>query len=288
MRPIKSILFPVDFSPSCVAMAAYVKRVASIFDASVTLVHVVDPRDVDIAEAMSLAVWSEEEMRRNHEQVHKERIGNFLAEDFGASNSRVLLHGDPATEISSYAQKHAIDLIVMPTHSGRFRQMLLGSTTARVINDAPCPVLTSRHAETIAPRPPSHRHWICAIDASSYAETLLTAGLAFAKQANAQLSLLHVIQFESALQTRDPLGSALSGAAIEPPQLLTELIKKHGPGTPLKTVVGSLKKTLVEVMASEQADGLIIGRSPDQSAGRRMTDLTYALVRDSPFPVVSV
>ena len=39
---IKNILFPVDFSPSCVAMAAYVKRAAAIFGARVTLVHVFD------------------------------------------------------------------------------------------------------------------------------------------------------------------------------------------------------------------------------------------------------
>jgi hypothetical protein len=41
----------------------------------------------------------------------------------------------------------------MPTHTGTFRRMLLGSTTAKVLNDADCLVLTSTHAETIAPRP---------------------------------------------------------------------------------------------------------------------------------------
>jgi hypothetical protein len=37
---IQNILFPVDFSPSCVAMAAYVKRAAAIFGARVTLVAI--------------------------------------------------------------------------------------------------------------------------------------------------------------------------------------------------------------------------------------------------------
>src|SRR5258708_19254241 len=42
MTAIQNILFPVDFSPSCVAMATFVKRAASIFGARVTLVHVFD------------------------------------------------------------------------------------------------------------------------------------------------------------------------------------------------------------------------------------------------------
>jgi len=39
---IRKILFPVDFSPACAAMARYVKRAATLFDARVTLVHVCD------------------------------------------------------------------------------------------------------------------------------------------------------------------------------------------------------------------------------------------------------
>jgi hypothetical protein len=39
---IARVLFPVDFSPACVAMAPYVKRAADLFDARVTMVHVCD------------------------------------------------------------------------------------------------------------------------------------------------------------------------------------------------------------------------------------------------------
>ncbi len=42
MLTIQNNLFPVDFSPSCVAMAPHVKRAAVIFGASATLVHVLD------------------------------------------------------------------------------------------------------------------------------------------------------------------------------------------------------------------------------------------------------
>jgi hypothetical protein len=42
MTTFQNILSLVDFSPSCIAMAAYVKRAAAMFSAKVTLVHVFD------------------------------------------------------------------------------------------------------------------------------------------------------------------------------------------------------------------------------------------------------
>jgi Universal stress protein family len=40
---ITNILFPVDFSDSCIAMAPYLKRAAAPFGAKVSLIHVFDP-----------------------------------------------------------------------------------------------------------------------------------------------------------------------------------------------------------------------------------------------------
>ncbi len=91
----------------------------------------------------------------------------FLAAEFPPdTHPRIVTAGDAATEIARIAREGKFDLIVMPTHTGFFRRMLLGSTTAKVLDDADCPVLTSTHAETIAPRPLEHREWLCAIDLS--------------------------------------------------------------------------------------------------------------------------
>ena len=43
MPLITNILLPVDFSPSSIAMAPYVKRAATLWNAKVSLVHVFDP-----------------------------------------------------------------------------------------------------------------------------------------------------------------------------------------------------------------------------------------------------
>ena len=43
MSFIQKILYPVDFSPSSIGMAANVRRAASLLGARVSLIHVVDP-----------------------------------------------------------------------------------------------------------------------------------------------------------------------------------------------------------------------------------------------------
>ena len=56
--------------------------------------------------------------------------------------------GDPAEVISERAAEHEVDLIVMGTRGhSKIRQILLGSTTERVVEHAPCPVLTVHQRE---------------------------------------------------------------------------------------------------------------------------------------------
>src|SRR5258708_14614242 len=165
MSLIASILYPVDFSPSCVAMAAYVKRAAALLGARVSLVHVVDPTGYN---GMQLYVRPISEVSEEHLGIGRERLDSFLTAEFPVAQCpRILASGDAATEIARVAREDGFDLIIMPTHSGIFRQMLLGSTTAKVINDSDCPVLTSRHAQTIAPRPLRHLEWLCAVGLTS-------------------------------------------------------------------------------------------------------------------------
>ena len=48
MGMIRTILFPVNFSPSCIAMGAFVRRAASILGARVSLLYVVDPASIPV------------------------------------------------------------------------------------------------------------------------------------------------------------------------------------------------------------------------------------------------
>jgi nucleotide-binding universal stress UspA family protein len=288
MSLIASILYPVDFSPSCVAMAAYVKRAAALLGARVSLVHVVDPTGYN---GIQLYVRPISEVSEEYLGIGRERLDSFLAAEFPVEQCpRILASGDAATEIARVARDDRFDLIIMPTHSGIFRQMLLGSTTAKVINDADCPVLTSRHAQTIAPRPLEHREWLCAIGLSSNSERVLRFASQAAAQAHSKLSIIHAVQggdpdLPIQLDLREEV---LSGAGLEARRRISELQQIVGTDVPVRVAVGSVKEALLKAALESDADVLMIGRSHQSGAHGRMRDLTYAMVRDSPFPVLSI
>jgi nucleotide-binding universal stress UspA family protein len=279
---IQKILFPVNFSASCVAMAAYVKRAAAIFGAKVTLVHVCD---LNSLYGFELYARPASEIAEEHWNLAREKLEGFLLSEFpAAGNRRVLMAGDAASLVSEIAKKEKYDLILMPTHAGRFRRMLLGSTTAKVLDDAECPVLTMQHAADIAPRSLEHRKWVSAIGLTPDSERVLRYARDAALAAGAELSLIHALrssEAESRAQKR-------SEYELSARKRFAELQKKVGCDVPVGIAVGPVKQTLLDAAWESSADVLVVGRSPGGGAFGRMRDLTYSLIRDSPCPVVSV
>ena len=99
---IEDILFPVDFSPSCAAMAADVKRAAALFGARVTLVHVFDLTGHN---GFELYVPPLSEIAEEHRELAREKLDSFLRSEFPVTECpRILLTGDVATEIAEFAR----------------------------------------------------------------------------------------------------------------------------------------------------------------------------------------
>jgi len=268
---IEKILFPVGFSPSCAAMAPYVKRAAMMFGAQVSLIHVCDLASHN---GFELLVRAPQEIAEEHEGIARERLQSFLEAEFPpAASARILRSGEAAAEIAEVARTGGFDLIVMPTHAGRFRRMLLGSTTAKVLNDADCPVMTTEHAEGKIPRTLAHKVWACAIGLSQDSERVLRLASRAAAEAGAQLSVIH---------------AACDPDVAEERKRLEELLRKAGCEAAVQIAAGPVKEALLEAASRSGADALIVGRRPDEGSVGRLRDLTYALIRDSPFPVLSV
>lgn len=287
MSLITNILFPVDFSPSSIAMAPYVKRAAILFGAKVSLIHVFDPASYN---GFELFLRQTKDIAEDHHEIARRRLDSFLEDEFPASeNAKIVVAGDAATQIAQAAKRN-FDLIMMPTHAGTFRQMLLGSTTAKVLNDADCPVLTTRHAENVAPRPLEHREWLCTIDLSPDSERVLHFANQAAAEARAKLYIIHAIQGgDPDLPAQPNLEAQIRPVEKEEArERIAALQKKLGSSAPVNIVVGSVKAALVEAAKRYDADVLIIGRGAQSGARGRLRDLTYAIVRDSPFPVLSV
>jgi nucleotide-binding universal stress UspA family protein len=288
MSTIQNILFPVDFSSSCVAVAAYVKRSAAIFGARVTLAHVLDLYSHD---GFQLYVRPLSEVSEEQQNVARDKLDSFLKSEFPVGECpRILLSGAAATQITQFARAKGFDLIIMPTHAGLFRRTLLGSTTAKVLNDADCPVLTTQHAETISPRRLEHREWVCAIGLDSDSERVLRYANQAAESVHANLTLVHVIpasvvDLPAELDLEERLQSAKREAAGRRIEALQSAASSHAR---VSVAIGPVRDMLTESARRLRADVLVIGRSPQSGVLGRLRDLSYAMARDAPCPVLNV
>jgi nucleotide-binding universal stress UspA family protein len=287
MTMIQNILFPVDFSPSCIAMASFVQRSAAITHAKVTLLHVLEAS----RSGFELYVRPLPELEEDHLRVASGKLNSFLESEFPPDQcSRLLVAGDAAAGIVQVAKERGFDLIAMPTYAGTFRRMLLGSTAAKVLDDADCPVMTTQHAETIAPRPVEHREYVYAIGLEEDSQRVLRYARQLAEAFHANLSLVHAIAAaEPGLPVQLDLEDRTESIERQTArQRIEELQRAAGSRAPVTIAVGPIKDALIEAARRMGADVIVIGRSPQPGAHGRLRDLTYAMVRDAPCPVFSV
>lgn len=289
MAIIQKILFPVDFSPACASAAPFIKKVADLHSAELTLLYVIAPFDYSVFE---LYVRPLPDVEADHRALAQQRLNTFLTEDFPVEKyPRVLLSGDPAARIAEFAKEQKFDLIAMPTYSGGlFRRTLLGSTTTKVLNDADCPILTPQHSEKLASRPVEHREIACPIRLDAEGIRVLRYAGELAQTVNAHLSIIHVIPGNA-----PDLPPVLDESEHERPvevqdarRRIDELQRTASTHAQVRIAVGGIKQAIVDSTERLQTDLLVIGRSPVSGAVGRMRDLTYALIRDSLCPVLSL
>ena len=152
----KQILFPTDFSETSNAALKDAKDIAKLMGAQLHCIHVVDDAGAYWSafgpEGMPIGPPPDEILA-----LGKSRMEKFAKEQLADVSPRAMVHvvvGRPFVEIIAYAREKNIDLIVMSTHGrGAIAQMLLGSTTEKVVRKAPCAVLTIRahQHEFVAP-----------------------------------------------------------------------------------------------------------------------------------------
>jgi nucleotide-binding universal stress UspA family protein len=142
---VRHILAPVDFSnlggPALETACDLARRYGGT---KVTLLHVYQMPNVMLPEGYILA--SPQELGAMFAHV-KDELGKLTlrAHELGADAQAESVEGVPWVEIVRFAEKRAVDLIVMGTH-GRtgISHAFIGSVAERVVRHAPCPVLVVR------------------------------------------------------------------------------------------------------------------------------------------------
>jgi nucleotide-binding universal stress UspA family protein len=287
MFSIAKILLPLDFSARSADAADAARAVAERFDSQIVLLHVLAPRfEVPLAPLGQRSVlhgFSREEA--------EEKMKEFRCKEWRQMEvERVLREGDPATTIVEYADAEHIDLIMMPTHGyGPFRRLLLGSVTAKVLHDAKCPVWTTVHnQEQPAHIPAEPRRIASAVDLGPHTSEVLTWASRLSWEFGAPLSLIHVAPLDPWVEEdyiwpewRDEV---IGKARAE----LTGLLDADGINAETHIEVGSISESVVKRTEIMGADLLIIGRGGHGGLTGRLPTDAYAIIRDSPCPVLSV
>lgn len=138
----QKILVPTDFSNESLRALSYAVDFAQIFDAKLYLLHVI--YDIEKASNLHIPHPSITELYKDLEAYAKKTLDSFGSEVLGDFKNveTVVLRGIPYEEIIKFAKENSIDLIILGTlpKSG-IERFFVGSTTQRVIRNAPCPIL---------------------------------------------------------------------------------------------------------------------------------------------------
>ncbi|WDP89515.1 MAG: universal stress protein [Desulfobacter sp.] len=142
MVNIKKILAPTDCSQPSSEALLYADRIASTFNADLTVLRVFLP---PAAHKYTEASYSLRDIPKQKSWEQQEEIKVFwqsIVKD-GVAPAFVNLTGDPFDEIIHYATQNDVDMIVMGTHGYTgFKHIFMGSVAEKVVRYSPVPVLT--------------------------------------------------------------------------------------------------------------------------------------------------
>jgi len=201
--------------------------------------------------------------------------------------------------VAQLGTTHA-DLLVLGTH-GRsgFQRLFLGSVTEKVIRKTTCPTLVvpPRAPDVPAGSPIQFRRILCAVDFSESSLDALAHAINMAEEANAQLTVLHVVEFPLMLNVEPTmpavdLSRLREAAASDGRRKLEELIPEEARTyctVDTAVVEGRAYREILRQATERQSDLIVMGVH-----GRGALDLlvfgstTHHVIRASACPVLIV
>jgi len=284
MAGFRHILFPVDFSERSKAVCPYVTSFAAQFHAKITLLNVVQippgmPGGIDPSYPVMFDYPALEPQIREVLKGYCDSPGV----------ERVVRLGEPALDIADYAKANDVDLIMLPTHGyGKFRSLLLGSVTSKVLHDADCPVWTAPHAEG----PGLKEHWPCknvlvAVDRGVEQTPVLKRAVELAHELGAGVRLVHAVP--GAEHTPgDTGGEEFAHFLMKMAENdMAKLQQAAGTNLEASVVAGGVGAVVRQVADQHHADLLVIGRGVMHETFGRLRSKSYEIIRQSPCPVLS-
>jgi nucleotide-binding universal stress UspA family protein len=294
MIRIAHVLCPVDVSEISQHALDHAAAIARWYEARLTLLYVfanlptMDLPPLVLEDADRERLLSD--LRRMAAAVPRDVPVEFSIQEAGFVHEEI---------VAQLGTTHA-DLLVLGTH-GRsgFQRLFLGSVTEKVIRKTTCPTLVvpPRAPDVPAGSPIQFRRILCAVDFSESSLDALAHAINMAEEANAQLTVLHVVEFPLMLNV-EPTMPAVDLSRLREPaasdgrRKLEELIPEEARTyctVDTAVVEGRAYREILRQATERQSDLIVMGVH-----GRGALDLlvfgstTHHVIRASACPVLIV
>lgn len=295
MIRITRLLCPVDFSDIAQHAVDHAAAIAGWYDARLTLLYVFATRPTMDLPPLVLSDTDRAAMLS--------ALKTMASRVPAGVDVEYLVQEAPSIhdEIVARAGASGADLLVLGTH-GRsgYARLFLGSVTERVIRSAPCPTLVvPPRAPDVAPDAPIRfTRILCAVDFYDSSLRATEYALALAQEADACLTLLHVIDIPPELKATTH-GEAIDVARIrreadaDARRRLHELVPADaGTYCTVRTDVidGGAYRQIGARAAFERANLIVMGVHGRHGLVDRLLfgSTTHHVLRTAPCPVLVV
>lgn len=148
MPHYETILVTTDLSEASFTGLVEAAKLARELGSRVTLLYVVEDTLPPLMPGASVVEWRR--ILEHHRESAQEQIASCALQHFGGIDCRSEVRaGRPVEVILEAAADTDADLLVMASHGhGPVAQLVIGSTTDRVLRRSPCPVLIVHRGES--------------------------------------------------------------------------------------------------------------------------------------------
>jgi nucleotide-binding universal stress UspA family protein len=138
-----NILVPVDGSDNSYRALDAALLFSEKLGSNITVVHVMEQVPIThIGSEKLLSEFLEAYKKENQDILSK---CSEIATQKGLTIKTLLLQGNPASVILDYSKQEKFDLLIMGSRGmGKFKELILGSVSSKIVHHSPCAVLLIR------------------------------------------------------------------------------------------------------------------------------------------------